>query len=368
MADLKTHLRELGVATFVGILRENLPISVKDIQDGNTFFQLSKSMIKNDISKAVNLTLITAFNSEEMQILQNAYRLASYIVNCGYFSISQDDVILWLGYDSQKGDPIDVQIGKYGFSLKEDSYILKNMGLYELINSLTGTNHSKGLHAFKDYASGEYNAWFEYTWNSLQLFIKTHKKWEIPTASILRSGNYLVFLHNNHQVSVPCSIKSIEEFEQFSNSEIREKVFAKWIGKQLSEDTNYLALKKNCAVTAGQKICKKINLNFNPYYVSLFLQLLNKEYYYAKTTSEICCVFRVPSVNDFSKVISFEGCEYSVPKSQLNIITKFKNVGTGKCFEFRNECRFSHGQFNGCPEAKLYIGRNSSLCDLYDPI
>lgn len=61
-------------------------------------------------------------------------------------------------------------------------------------------------------------------------------------------------------------------------------------------------------------------------------------------------------------------CRYEVPGSQLNIITTFKNKSTGKILEFRNECRFSHGQFNGTPEAKMYVAKNTSLTNLYETL
>ena len=76
----------------------------------------------------------------------------------------------------------------------------------------------------------------------------------------------------------------------------------------------------------------------------------------------------MPAQADFDDVIEFKGCTYDVPSSQLNIISTFENINTGKTLQFRNECRFSHGQFNGTPEAKMYVVRNTPLTEIYEPI
>lgn len=63
--------------------------------------------------------------------------------------------------------------------------------------------------------------------------------------------------------------------------------------------------------------------------------------------------------------------DYEVPESQLNIITTIENTETGDILQLRNELRYSHGQFNGIPEAKLYIHNSlnqESLSKIYKPI
>lgn len=78
--------------------------------------------------------------------------------------------------------------------------------------------------------------------------------------------------------------------------------------------------------------------------------------------------FCVPNSPRFSCFYRFLGSQYEVPESQLNIISTFQNIHTGKILQFRNECRFSHGQFNGTPEAKMYATRTTNLTDLYEPL
>jgi len=55
-----------------------------------------------------------------------------------------------------------------------------------------------------------------------------------------------------------------------------------------------------------------------------------------------------------------------VPDSQLNIFTEIKNTQNNKSLLFRNELRYSHGQFNGTPEAKLYHKSGGDLSIMYD--
>ena len=55
-----------------------------------------------------------------------------------------------------------------------------------------------------------------------------------------------------------------------------------------------------------------------------------------------------------------------MPDSQLNIFTEIKNTQNNKSLLFRNELRYSHGQFNGTPEAKLYHKSGGDLSIMYD--
>lgn len=86
-----------------------------------------------------------------------------------------------------------------------------------------------------------------------------------------------------------------------------------------------------------------------------FLRIHNFEYYYAKTTPYGVEVLRVPSIRDFGDSIRIESIEASVPNTQANILTTIVNINTGRHLVLRNECRFSHGQFNGTPEAKCIM-------------
>ena len=373
MADIKTHLRELSVATTIGLLNADIEFTSADLYSSSKrFLEYAKRVISNDISSAENLTDYVVFNGELQVIIENGYKLGRKIHDNPYFKFTKNDKIQWLGNDTQKGDPIDITVGDYGFSLKEESFILKNMGLYQLLNNLTGSNYPRGLHVFSTFASAEYDAWFDYTWHSFITYLQKNGSWslkkgtDLSTASI--SGGNIILDFNGAKSTIPMSITTNREYMEYTNSKTREKVFSKWINSVFSDDSKYVSLKKKCSEAAGEKVSRKIESEFKPDNVYDFFQIYLTEYYYAKTTVSETTILKVPGRSDFSSVIEFKGCRYEVPGSQLNIITTFQNKETGKTLEFRNECRFSHGQFNGTPEAKMYVTRDTPLTDLYIPI
>lgn len=372
MADIKTHLRELSVATTVGLLNAEIEVYPSDLMRGDRFFAYAKQMINNDISSANNLVEYAIFSDDLQMIIENGYKLGKKIYENSYFHFKKNDEIKWLGNDTQKGDPIDITIGKYGFSLKEESFILKNMGFYQLLNNLTGSNYQKGIHIFEVFAKEEYDKWFAYTWKSFYEYLQKNITWELENGRNISKAfidNYHIVLCFNDEISnVPIDIKTNKEFMSYTSYKTREKVFAKWIKMIFSTDETYISLKKICSETAGKRVSQKINCEFKPNNIYDFFQIYLNEYYYAKTTINETTILKVPSRTEFTSVIEFQGCRYEVPASQLNLITTFKNRETGKILEFRNECRFSHGQFNGTPEAKMYVAHNTPLTDLYIPL
>lgn len=371
MADIKTHLRELSVAVTVGLAKQNKHFTLEQLYDLSFFYKAARNLISNDISIASNILNENYCFDEFKEIISNGYNLGQKILTSKSFSIPNSPKIVWLGYDTQKGDPIDLQIEEYDFSLKENSYILKNMGLYDLLNNLTHSHYKRGLHIFNTFAKNEYNQWFHYTFSYLVRYLQnndnTWSKDDIQSRITL-SGTQLLFSFQDEKLYIPLLTDNIDVFTKKTTSKIREKVFAKWINEVISNDDEYQKLKKKCSLSAGRAISNLINENYSPENISKFLQLYDKEYYYAKTTEKSVLILKVPRKNDFNKTIIFDGCNYSVPNSQLNIITQFHNHQTNEKLIFRNECRFSHGQFNGTPEAKLYIDKNTSLSNLYAPI
>ena len=246
------------------------------------------------------------------------------------------------------------------------------MGLYQLLNNLTASNYVRGLHVFSEFAPTEYDAWFSYTWSSLVKYIAKNGSWKLTkgndVSTITTACSDLVLTFNGMSSKVPLATRTNKQFMENTTSKTREKVFSKWIKEIFSEDAEYLRLKKICSETAGANVCNLITTRFNADNVFDFFQIHLKEYYYAKTTISKTTILKVPSKKDFNSVIVFQGCRYEVSTSQLNIITSFKNIHTNKILEFRNECRFSHGQFNGTPEAKMYVVRDTPLFELYEPL
>ena len=120
MADIRTHLRELSVATTVGIIASGKELHLSDMYDSRKFLALANSVICNDISSADNLLDYPKFTGELRTIVDNGFKLGIKILESREFHISKKPVIRWLGNDTQKGDPIEIVIDDYAFSLKEE--------------------------------------------------------------------------------------------------------------------------------------------------------------------------------------------------------------------------------------------------------
>lgn len=253
------------------------------------------------------------------------------------------------------------------------------MGLYKLLNCYTGSQYTR-RHIFKDYAPYEYEEWFSVTWNEmLKIVNSVGGQWQYSNtrkpkgALITLSGNSVVLDYLEHGRSTAKSILplncSLVEYENNTTAKTREEVFAKFINQYLDSNYEYTLSKKACAIAASEALADELNSNLN-YRAGLprFLCIHNFEYYYAKTTPYGVDVLKVPSIKDFDDSIRIESIEASVPNTQANILTTIVNIHTGRRLILRNECRFSHGQFNGTPEAKMYYEHGGSLLTIYDPI
>lgn len=379
MADIKTHLRELSVATTVGLLKLDIDFTRSELYDSKKFLEYAKKVISGDISSANNLQEKSTFTGELKQIVDNGYNLGKAIYENPHFSIAKDAIITWQGNDTQKDDPIDITIGDYGFSLKEESFILENMGLYKLLNCYTGSTYKK-RHIFSDYARSEYESWFDATWTALLSTLNQNNgTWNYNDTAKNKSGSITL---SNSKVKLQYYLKgkleassslptdcTLDYFEANTSSKTREQVFSKYINICLDNNTLYNTAKRACAYAASINLANELNKNLD-YSAGLprFLRIHSTEYYYAKTTSAGVEIYKVPSISSFGNDIIIESIEGSVPDKQANILTTIKNTKTGKTLTLRNECRFSHGQFNGTPEAKMYYEHGGSLEVIYEKL
>ena len=162
---------------------------------------------------------------------------------------------------------------------------------------------------------------------------------------------------------------TLEMFEDKTSSKTREKVFSKFINQILDNNPNYNNAKRECAIVATKNLAKELteNLNYSAG-IPRFLRIHEFSYYYAKTTANGSVIYKVPALADFKDNIVIDSIVSSVPNKQANILTTIRNKRTGKKLILRNECRFSHGQFNGTPEAKMYYEQGGSLLVIYEPI
>jgi len=371
MADIYTHLRELGVAFSFYCSRPIDEITPK------YFFETCCKNIKMtaniDISRIANNPEM--FNAKELEIINNSIKLGKAIKE--NFNLPPHPEITWVGCFTQSDSPIDLIIDKYKFSLKEESFILENMGLYKLLNLLLSSNkYATGTHVFKEFAPAEFENWFNVTCNCLL-------KYGPYDFSIERVGKYNaegiiekngMFLRFNETESVRFNdIRSLsyEEFKTRTNSHLREYVFSKWIKNTVENKDEYIKAKKYCAQQAGNNILHLVRncKNTCPDSLLRFFRIEDEEYYYAKTTNHSLEIYKVPSKKNACKNILIKEIWTEVPSSQLNFYTKIINTQNGCEIVFRNELRYSHGQFNGTPEAKCYIDRNNcNLTTMYEKI
>lgn len=358
MADIKTNLRELSV--LVGI--KNLVSNTKLSNDPKVFFNQTKEIIPIQNYENIANMNVAFFNIEEKSILENGYKLALKIKE--KFNINKIENLKWYGFDTQKESPVDISINNLDFSLKEESFILENMGLYKLVNLFTNSNYDR-LHIFEDYALTEYKEWFDVTWNIMIEYLKNNSnEWYLIDASKNRKATIKLQNNNIHFVyerdgitntSILPIKTTLDQFKDKTNGVTREQVFSKWINKEISDNPKYLKFKKHCSVVASDKLAKYLldNLDYKEG-LPRFLRIHEKEYYYAKTTNLEQIIYYVPSISDYQNKLEIESIIGSVPTSQANVITTIRNKETNQKLILRNECRFSHGQFNGTPEAKMY--------------
>ena len=374
MADIKTHLRELGVG--VAIHRILYKQADKfEVISPKLFYEISCTLFKQqDIESIQSDFKKLAFSDTENAILKNSFELALVMVRT--FKFNKTDKIVWCGGDSQSSSPVDLVIGKYSFSLKEESFILENMGLYKYLNLMTGLDFERGLHIFERFAPEEYQTLFEFVWNS---FVDKKEDYSYKgssyTSKAIFSKNSVALTYQGDEgkdVSVLPLEKNlkIEEFTRLTTSRTREKIFSKWVKENMEKRGDYLAIKKTVSELAAASLVQfvKKNLDKNYYGLKRFLRIHKESYYYAKSTNAGVQIFEVPSSKDFDKVFLIEDISWAVPESQVNIFTKIKNKKNGETLVFRNELRFSHGQFNGTPEAKMYYSREGKLDTIYERV
>jgi len=372
MADIKTILRETSVIIgFIDLINEKEHSF--DIHNYRNKIILTQD--QKLVNESSSIFVLQEFSDEHISILKNGYKLANVIIE--QFQIKTYEEVIWYGFDSHKENPADISINGHLFSLKEDSFILENMGLYKMVNLLTNSNFYK-LHIFEDYSPKEYREWFDTTWYILVEFIKKNKVWRSFDANkdkeaiIYSKGEKVVFQYRINDYSEVVSLNfntTLDDFQIKTTSKIRENVFSKWINKVISSNESYLIKKKICAEVAARNLKKYLleNLNYKEG-IARLLRLHEQEYYYAKVDNLNVEIYKVPSKNNFSNNIVIDSIYESVPLSQVNIITRIRNIKTNQLLILRNECRFSHGQFNGTPEAKMYYDSGNALLAIYDKL
>ena len=362
MADTLTHLRELGVG--YGILIEK-----KIKNDPEYFLKFCREHIQNckDLKHEDVTRNKVRFSKDEYAALLNACNLGRYISSLDIID-NKNPLITWEGGNTQSGNPFDLTIDGIPFSLKEDSFILQNMGLSRILNILTdSTNYKRGLHIFKDYAPKELNDWFEVARDEAIISLKNQSFEYTDRGNNIKlayTGNSLILDINGYrEIIKEFSNCDYLRFENTTSNKYREKVFSKFIKSELQNNDEYLRVKHLCSVKAGENLINSISEHVKEYPSPNSLHNLFRindiPYYYAKNGNGVNEVYAIPNKDAFFENIKILSVVSSVPKSQLNIFTTIQNMKTYEKLIVRNELRYSHGQLNGTPEAKMYIDSGS---------
>ncbi|AFY60296.1 hypothetical protein [Synechococcus sp. PCC 6312] len=373
MASIKTNLNELSVIIGIGSrLNNNLVQSIDCIFDFNRYTNLYCNNItcySTQISRITNQDIYEYQNS-----ITNGLILGRYIVdklNQKQQILQTSDPILWLGPQTQSQCPFDIKVGQIGFSIKEDSFILKNPGFNNYINDLTQIQprFKKGLHIFRYFSHKELEEWFRYCYVKLKLDIRRSQKIQFIRSNgqiynVEKNGFSLEFKNQQRSASISFVEKVREQsFNNRLGGDIVEHTFSKWISNNLEgTDNRYEYLKRSCAIESGNAVVEFINKNLNPDVDKIleWFQIYDYEYYYAKCYKQHPVLYKVPSKHN-CQVITKPAVP-NVPVSQLNIYIDFdfyiQDNGSVKVFSdvrMRIECRYSHGQLKGVPEAKFYL-------------
>ncbi len=368
MANILTNLRELSVAFFLNAPSSDPKSITPQIFAENcnrniTHCKITVNNIASDLRQ---------FNQAEKAVIINGFNLA--IEFRKILGIIQTPNIQWVGNHKKSDSPEDLIVNDYKLSLKEESFILENMGLYKLLNIISNSElHRRGLHVFETFAERELFNWYETT---RDLLIQLGpKKFNYSGTGYISEGTLLndtlTLMYNNTSCKIKnYSTSTYADFMTNTNSLTREKVFSKWINENVKQSQKYNKSKSECSQSAGNSIIaayEKFIGTSSDKLLRLF-RIHDYSYYYAKTTYSSVEIYKVPSIQESLRKIIINKFYCLVPDSQLNIFTEILNSENGKTFLFRNELRYSHGQFNGTPEAKLYHVRDGDLSVMYNKL
>jgi hypothetical protein len=366
MADLLTNLRELSVAFFLNSPSQK-PQSINPL----LFTEVCNNNVTNCNIAINNIASNSSeFTKSEIVVLKNGYKLAMKFRKT--VGISKTPVIQWVGNQKVSDSPEDLIVNDFKLSLKENSHILENMGLYKLLNIISNSDrHRRGLHVFETFSKIKLCTWYETTRDLLislgpNKFSHSGSKYS-SEGTLLNDTLTLNFDSSIKSTINNFSKSTYADFMKKTVSKTREKVFSKWINENVKQSPKYIKSKSECSKAAGDNLVK----NYKKYIGTSNNNLLrlfrihDYRYFYCKTTASSVDIYDVPSIKESLDKIIINKFYCQVPGSQLNIFTEVLNKQNNKSFLFRNELRYSHGQFNGTPEAKLYHVKGEDLTAMY---
>lgn len=376
MADIKTILRELSVILGYILAKYKLTFT-EDTIDVKTYLEFIRKYCKN--VNECNSEIQKIEELEDFVIHKNIIKNGLTLGKLLYEKLKLDGDIYWLGATVHSKYPFDIKIGETGISLKEDSYILKNPSFASYLNALVQPKSPfKTVHVFRHFAPEEFSKWFSFTYDKLFEEFNNYSlndtifSYEKRGTFIKRGTTGLIFGINETEVEIDVKEKLNEPaFNAKIGGCLFEHTVSKWIKDNLEKkDNEYERLKKECSVKAGENLKDFVlkNLNLDKEKLLEIFQIYDEPYYYGKSSGKVH-IYQVPSNKDCK--MELVDIEIKVPQSQLNVYFTFKikNGNGSNDIVFRVECRYSHGQLKGVPEAKLYYTDNiNHLQDLYKSI
>lgn len=376
MADIKTILRELSVILGYILSKYKLTFT-EELIDVKTYLDFIRKYCKNVNECNSEIQKIEEFDNFVIHkdIIKNGLKLGKLL----YEKLKLDGDIYWLGSKVNSKYPYDIKINETGISLKENSHILKNPSFADYLNAFVQPQKPfKKVHIFRKFAPIEFKKWYDYAYKKLFEEFEKYKdneyifKYEKRGTFIKKGKTGLIFgdRQNTVEIKVGDYIDEISFNPQLGGF-VFEHTVTKWIKKNLEKkDKIYEKLKKECSLKAGENFKDFVNNNINldsNRILELF-QIYEDTYYYGKGFGEPQ-LYQVPSNKDCK--VKLIDIEIKVPQSQLNVYFTFEilNATNTNAIVFRVECRYSHGQFKGIPEAKLYYTDNvNHLQNLYKVI
>lgn len=376
MADIKTILRELSVILGYILAKYKLTFT-EDTIDVKTYLEFIRKYCKN--VNECNSEIQKIEELEDFVIHKNIIKNGLTLGKLLYEKLKLEGDIYWLGATVHSKYPFDIKIGETGVSLKEDSYILKNPSFASYLNALVQPKIPfKTVHVFKHFAPTEFSKWFNFTYNKLFEEFNNYSlndtifSYEKRGTFIKRGKSGLIFGTNETEMEIDVKEKLDEPtFTEKIGGYLFEHTVSKWIKDNLEKkDNEYERLKKECSLKAGENLKDFVlkNLNLDKDKLLEIFQIYDEPYYYGKSSGKVH-IYQVPSNKDCN--MELVDIEIKVPQSQLNVYFTFKitNGNGSNDIVFRVECRYSHGQLKGVPEAKLYYTDNiNHLQDLYKSI
>lgn len=376
MADIKTILRELSVILGYILAKYKLTFT-EDTIDVKTYLEFIRKYCKNinecnsEIQKIEKLENFVIHKN----IIKNGWTLGKLL----YEKLKLEGDIYWLGATVHSKYPFDIKIGETGISLKENSYILKNPSFASYLNALVQPKTPfKTVHVFRHFAPTEFSKWFSFTYDKLFEEFSNYSlndtifSYAKRGTFIKRGESGLIFGANETEIEIDVKEKLDEPaFNAKIGGYLFEHTVSKWIKDNLEKkDNEYERLKKECSLKAGENLKNFVlkNLNLDTDKLLEIFQIYDEPYYYGKSSGKVH-IYKVPSNKDCK--MELVDIEIKVPQSQLNVYFTFKitNGNGSNDIVFRVECRYSHGQLKGVPEAKLYYTDNiNHLQDLYKSI